>query len=149
MTARINCRHSSPRRMALGELRPARSTRESIMAAKKASKKTSTKSTKPVKSTKPAKASAKPPKPDGKMSQLDAAEKVLSEADAPMTSKGMVEAMGTKGYWTSPGGQTPHATLYAAIIREISVKGDASRFVKVERGQFALNGDAESAACAK
>jgi len=48
--------------------------------------------------------------------------------------------MAAKGLWTSPGGQTPHALLYAAIMREINAKGDAARFAKVERGQFALNG---------
>ncbi len=119
------------------------------MAAKKASKKTSAKTTKLAESAKGSKTRTKPPKSDGKMSQLDAAAKVLSEATGPMTSKTMVEAMGTMGYWTSPGGQTPHATLYAAMIREINVKGAASRFVKVDRGQFALNGGAKSADSAK
>ena len=47
--------------------------------------------------------------------------------------------MAAKGYWTSPGGQTPAATLYSALIREIAKKGAEARFVKVERGQFALN----------
>jgi hypothetical protein len=37
------------------------------------------------------------------------------------------------------GGQTPHATLFAALIREIKVKGTESRFAKVDRGQFSLN----------
>ena len=49
----------------------------------------------------------------------------------------MVEAMAEKGYWTSPGGKTPHATLYSAILREIKGKGSDSRFVKSERGKFA------------
>jgi len=40
---------------------------------------------------------------------------------------------------TSPGGQTPHPTLYAAMAREIKVKGAESRFQKVDRGEFALN----------
>lgn len=79
------------------------------------------------------------PKTEGKLSQLDAAVKVLEEAKEPMTTKGMIEAMATKGYWTSPGGKTPHATLYAAITREIGNKGAASRFRKTERGLFALN----------
>ncbi len=48
--------------------------------------------------------------------------------------------MATNGYWTSPGGATPHATLYSSIIREISVKGAESRFTKTERGKFAING---------
>ena len=73
-----------------------------------------------------------------KLSALDAAAKVLGEATEPMASKEMIEAMATKGYWTSPGGKTPHATLYAAIIREINTKGDDARFVKTDRGRFAL-----------
>jgi hypothetical protein len=52
----------------------------------------------------------------------------------------MVEQMAAKGLWTSPGGKTPHATLYAAILREIQVKGKEARFKKTERGQFAANG---------
>jgi hypothetical protein len=74
-----------------------------------------------------------------KLSAIDAAAKVLAEADEPMNTKEMVDAMATKGYWTSPGGKTPHATLYSAIIREISVKGNDARFTKTERGKFAAN----------
>ena len=48
----------------------------------------------------------------------------------------MVEAAEAKGYWKSPGGKTPHATIFSAIIREIAKKGDDSRFVKAERGKF-------------
>ncbi len=80
------------------------------------------------------------PKSDGKLSALDAAAKVLSEAKEPLNAKQMIEAMATKGYWTSPGGATPWATLYSSIIREISVKGAESRFTKTERGKFAING---------
>jgi hypothetical protein len=64
---------------------------------------------------------------------------VLTEAGEPMTTKALIDAMAAKGYWTSPGGQTPHATLFAALIREIKVKGTESRFMKVDQGQFALN----------
>ena len=49
----------------------------------------------------------------------------------------LIEALAEKGYWTSPGGKTPHATLYSAILREINGKGSESRFVKSERGKFA------------
>jgi hypothetical protein len=49
----------------------------------------------------------------------------------------MIEEMAAKALWTSPGGKTPHATLYSAIIREISLKGKDSRFVEKERGKFA------------
>ncbi|WP_437226040.1 winged helix-turn-helix domain-containing protein [Planctomicrobium sp. SH661] len=79
-------------------------------------------------------------KTDDKLSQLDAAVKVLSESGEPMTTKAMIEAMAAQGYWTSPGGATPWATLYSALIREIANKGDESRFTKIDRGQFALNG---------
>jgi hypothetical protein len=79
------------------------------------------------------------PKSD-KLSALDAAAKVLGEAGEPMNAKGMIDAMAEKGYWTSPGGKTPHATLYSAILREINTKGKDARFKKTERGQFAANG---------
>lgn len=61
------------------------------------------------------------------------------EAKEPLTTKAMIDAMGAKGYWSSPGGQTPAATLYSALIREIAKKGKEARFVKTDRGQFALN----------
>ena len=76
------------------------------------------------------------PKPK-KTSALDAAAKVLGEASQPMTCMEMIEAMSKKGYWTSPGGATPQATLYAAIAREIKVKCKDARFTKAERGKFA------------
>jgi HB1, ASXL, restriction endonuclease HTH domain len=55
-----------------------------------------------------------------------------------MTTRQMIEAMAAKGYWTSPGGKAPHATLYSAILREITTKGDEARFKKSERGKFVL-----------
>jgi outer membrane biosynthesis protein TonB len=78
-------------------------------------------------------------KPEKKLSALNAAARVLSETKKPMTSRELVEAMATKGYWTSPGGATPWATLYSALIREIAAKGKESRFTKTERGHFAAN----------
>lgn len=71
-----------------------------------------------------------------KLSALDAAAKVLGESKEPLTTKEMIEAMATKGYWTSPGGKTPHATLFSALLREINTKGNDARFVKSERGKF-------------
>jgi hypothetical protein len=87
---------------------------------------------------KPAKKKADP-KPK-KTSALDAAAKVLGEAGQPMTCLEMIEAMSKKGYWTSPGGATPQATLYSALLREIKTKGKEARFQKTERGKFAING---------
>lgn len=72
------------------------------------------------------------------LSQLDAAVKVLEEATEAMTTKAMVEAMAAKGLWTSPGGKTPHATLYSAILRELQSKGETGRFIKTDRGHFRL-----------
>ena len=75
-----------------------------------------------------------------KLSALDAAAKVLAEAKEPMTTRRMIEVMAAKGYWSSPGGKTPAATLYSAILRQINAKGNDAQFKKVDRGQFALNG---------
>jgi hypothetical protein len=73
-----------------------------------------------------------------KTSALDAAARALEEAGQPMTCPEMIEAMTAKGYWSSPKGLTPAATLYSAILREIKAKGKESRFVKTERGKFEL-----------
>jgi hypothetical protein len=74
---------------------------------------------------------------DGTMSGLDAAAKVLAEAGEPLGCQVIVERAIEKGYWKSDG-KTPAATVYAAIIREIAKKGDASRFAKTARGTFSL-----------
>jgi len=82
---------------------------------------------------------AKPePKPK-KVSALDAAAKVLATTGEPMTTKAMIEAMTERGLWTSPGGKTPQATLYAAILREVATKGTKARFRKTSPGHFAFN----------
>ena len=76
-------------------------------------------------------------KKERKPSGLDAAVTVLAEAGTPMNTADMVKRMLETGLWKT-GGKTPAATIYAAIIREISVKGDASRFRKTDRGHFEL-----------
>lgn len=81
------------------------------------------------------KAAAKPKK----LSALDAAAQLLAGSGEPMGCKALVEAMAAKGLWTSPGGKTPHATLYSAILREIATKGKDARFKKTDRGQFAAS----------
>ena len=72
------------------------------------------------------------------MSCLDAAAKLLTETGQPMACQELIEAMAAKGYWTSPAGKTPAATLYAALTREIQTKKDQARFRKSGRGTFAL-----------
>jgi hypothetical protein len=71
-----------------------------------------------------------------KLSAIDAAAKVLTETGTAMNCQELIQVMADKGYWTSPGGKTPHATLYAAILRELQTKGNAARFQKAERGKF-------------
>ena len=74
---------------------------------------------------------------------MDAAVKVLGEKDEPMNGQEMIAAMAEKGYWKSANGQTPAATLYSAIAREINAKGKESRFAKADREKFALAGGAK------
>ena len=71
------------------------------------------------------------------MSALDAAALVIAEAKKPMGATDLIKQMETRKLWTSPGGKTPEATLYAAIIREIAPKGKGARFKKHDRGLFA------------
>lgn len=73
-----------------------------------------------------------------KMSALDAAAKLLGETGTAMTTNEMIEGMAKRGFWSSPNGATPAATLYSALLREITGKGKQSRFAKTERGKFAL-----------
>lgn len=108
-------------------------------AAKKTTKaRTAKPATKNATVTKP---TAKEPKPaTKKLSQIEAAIQVLGKSKEPMNCKSLVEAMQAQGLWSSPGGATPDATLYASILREINTKGKDARFKKVDRGQFALAG---------
>ena len=104
-------------------------TKKAASRKKATNKKTSAKASR----AKPAK------KADGKLSAINAAAKVLGETKKALNCKELVEAMAAKGYWKSPGGQTPDRTLYSAILREINNKGKHARFKKADRGQFALN----------
>lgn len=91
------------------------------------------KDAKPAKAAKPATTKDAKPK---RTSALDAAAAVLHMANKPMRAQELIAAMADEGLWKSPAGKTPHATLYAAILREIRAKGDDARFRKVDRGQF-------------
>ena len=87
----------------------------------------------------PAKAAGEKPKPAGKLTCLDAAAQALQQAGEPLQCKTMVARMAEQGLWTTTA-PTPAATLYRAILREITVKGASSRFRKTDRGHFGLNG---------
>lgn len=111
--------------------------------SKKSTKKTA-KQTKGTKAAATPKSAAKPkaerkPAADAKpkrVSALDAAAQVLQKSGKAMRAQEMIAAMSEAGLWSSPSGKTPHATLYAAILREINAKGKDARFRKVERGKF-------------
>ncbi len=75
-----------------------------------------------------------------RVSALDAAAQVLQASGQAMQSGELIAAMAEQGLWSSPNGKTPEATLYAAILREITAKGPQARFCKVERGKFEYAG---------
>ena len=89
------------------------------------------------------KTKTKPGAGDKKMSALDAAAKLLDETGQSMNCQDLIKGMADKGYWTSPGGKTPSATLYASILRELKIRGAGARFQKTERGKFALKAQGE------
>ncbi len=70
---------------------------------------------------------------------LTIAARLLAESTTPLGTKTLIETMASRGLWTSPGGKTPAATLYAAIVREITTKGKDARFRKADRGLFTAN----------
>ena len=74
------------------------------------------------------------------MSLLDAAAHLLSlGAGDPIRCRDIVALAIQRGLWSPRNsGKTPANSLHAAIQREIKTKGTASRFVKAERGKFAL-----------
>ncbi|HQR08352.1 MAG TPA: HTH domain-containing protein [Gemmatales bacterium] len=71
-----------------------------------------------------------------KLSMIKAALQVLQDRKMPMTCPELIDVMATEDLWTSPGGKTPAATLYAALARSIKDLGKASEFRKTERGKF-------------
>ncbi len=75
-----------------------------------------------------------------RVSALDAAAQVLAKAGKPMRAQDLIAAMAEQNLWKSPAGATPHATLYAAMMREARDKGATSRFRKVDRGHFEFAG---------
>ncbi len=103
--------------------------------------KQATKDAKPATKRDSGEPGSKGSQPGGKpMSLLDAAAHLLSLGTGdPMRCKDIVDLAVARNLWTPRDGKTPANTLYAAISREINTKGEASRFVKAERGKFELN----------
>jgi hypothetical protein len=78
-----------------------------------------------------------------RMSLMDAAAKVLQEADQadlPMNTTRMVEIAMSKAYWQpKKGGKTPANTLYVMILRDQQKHGGQARFRRAEeKGKFFL-----------
>ena len=113
--------------------KPARPNTAATVA--KAKPKASTKA-KPASNATRAKDATKATKPK-RLSGLDLAAKALADAKEPLQAKTIAERAIAAGWKTN--GKTPHATLYAAMIREIAKKGKQARFVKTDRGLFELN----------
>lgn len=81
--------------------------------------------------------------PTKKLSLLAAAIEVLKGSEEPLNCKQMIELAKEKRLWSPTAGKTPEQTLYSAIVREISVKGDAARFKKTPlRGHYLWNQNA-------
>lgn len=79
----------------------------------------------------PAKRAVGAKRPSG----LDLAAKLLADSTGPLNAKAIADGVIAAGWVTN--GKTPDATLYAAMLREITTKGAASRFKRVDRGLFA------------
>jgi hypothetical protein len=109
------------------------------MVTKTTTSKTTKQASKPIKRAKngPAEKPASR-KEEKKLSALEAAARVLTETKRALSCSELIAAMSAQGYWTSPGGKTPEATLSSAIQREIAVKKDQSRFKKTAPGRYAL-----------
>ena len=113
-----------------GKKSPAPQAPAKPAATKPAAKPAKQKASKPAKAAKPAKG----------LSAMGAAAQVLAASKTPLNVKQIVAAMSEQGLWTSPGGKTPHATLAAALQRDIAAKGRESKFKKVDRGLYAASG---------
>ena len=105
--------------------------------AKTSSKQLSKKAAKAATKTKKADTSERLATAAKRPSALDAAAQILAEAGKPLSCPVIMDCMLAKGLWQTKG-KTPAASLYAAVIREIAKKGEASRFRKTDRGKFAL-----------
>jgi len=84
----------------------------------------------------PAEPSKRGGKAKGQLSGLESAYVILKEAGEPLNVKEITDRAIAQKLW-EPAGATPSATVAAAIMREMKIKGDDSRFFRAERGKFA------------
>ena len=85
----------------------------------------------------PAPESGSGPRPEKKLSLLNAAAQVLAARREPMNCKEIIAKAVEMGLWTPTGAKTPEQTLYSGIFREIKTC-DEPRFKKSEsrKGSF-------------
>ena len=85
----------------------------------------------------PAPESGSGPRPEKKLSLLNAAAQVLAACRTPMNCKEMIAKAVEMGLWTPTGAKTPEQTLYSGIFREIK-STEEPRFKKSEsrKGSF-------------
>jgi hypothetical protein len=116
-----------------------RSPKTSAAAAKAPAEQASATAPAPAARSRAAKAAAptRGTSQEKKSSALNAAARVLQETGQALSCPELITQMAAKGYWSSPKGKTPAATLYAALTREIQLKGAAARFHKTGPGTFA------------
>jgi restriction system protein len=76
---------------------------------------------------------------DKKLTALEAAYRVLVDADRPMTAAEITRHVLEKRMWSSQG-TTPDATINARISVDIKTNGAASRFVRVGPSTYAVKG---------
>ena len=87
--------------------------------------------------TTPAEPSKRGGKTKGQLSGLESAYTILKEVGEPLNVKEITDRAIAQKLW-EPAGATPSATVAAAIMREMKIKGDDSRFFRAERGKFAV-----------
>jgi hypothetical protein len=109
----------------------AKNDQRKAIRAERAAKATKSATPKPHEATQAKPTAAK------KLSGLNAAAEVLAKSKEPLRAKEICERAIAMGWKTN--GQTPEATLYAAMIREIAAKGKDARFAKTDRGLFTAN----------
>lgn len=68
---------------------------------------------------------------------LDAAYKILRDANEPLSAREITERAATRGYLTT-GGKTPWQTMKSKLSTDILRRGEASRFMRSGQGRFAL-----------
>ena len=85
----------------------------------------------------PAPESGSGPRPEKKLSLLNAAAQVLAACRTPMNCKEMIAKAVEMGLWTPTGAKTPEQTLYSGIFREIKTT-EEPRFRKsaTRKGSF-------------